>query len=207
MENAVEGEPDNADIPELPASALSIITTEHFALQGSRSATISESTGRASMFLSAVSGGLVALGLIATAARLGSAFYVVPMQAWDGQDDHRARNALPLSRNRGCLRGSCRRSRSFCFRTKAATSPRRWPARPMRPNHPPIADRRAATTACGIGRMPTYHQARVSANRWRRGSERSFRSGSAGFNDRHCRNHLKLQITAFVRRRRTMIAG
>jgi hypothetical protein len=61
--------------PELPAAALSIITTEHFALQGSRSATISESTARASMFLSAVSGGLVALGLIATATRVGSAFY------------------------------------------------------------------------------------------------------------------------------------
>jgi hypothetical protein len=58
----MEGEPDNADIPELPASALSIITTEHFALQGSCPATISESTGRASMFLGAVSDGLVALG-------------------------------------------------------------------------------------------------------------------------------------------------
>ncbi|HTX13337.1 MAG TPA: hypothetical protein VME22_32265 [Solirubrobacteraceae bacterium] len=55
--------------------ALSIITTEHFALQGARSATISETTGRAGMFLSAVSGGLVALGLIATASRVGSAFY------------------------------------------------------------------------------------------------------------------------------------
>jgi hypothetical protein len=60
---------------ELPASALSIITTEHFTLQGARAATISESTGRAGMFLSAVSGGLVALGLIATATRVGSAFY------------------------------------------------------------------------------------------------------------------------------------
>ena len=44
-------------------------------LQGARAATISESTGRAGMFLSAVSGGLVALGLIATATRVGSAFY------------------------------------------------------------------------------------------------------------------------------------
>jgi hypothetical protein len=60
---------------ELAPSALSIITTEHFALQGARRATISESTGRAGMFLSAVSGGLVALGLIATAGRVGSAFY------------------------------------------------------------------------------------------------------------------------------------
>jgi hypothetical protein len=55
--------------------AISLATTEHFALQGARAATISESTGRASMFLSAVSGGLVALGLIATATRVGTAFY------------------------------------------------------------------------------------------------------------------------------------
>lgn len=59
---------------ELPPTALSIITTEHFALQGARAATISESTGRASMFLGTVSGGLVALGLIATASRVGTAF-------------------------------------------------------------------------------------------------------------------------------------
>ena len=41
-----------------------------------RSSTIAESTGRATMFLSAVSGGLVALGLVATAAKAGAAFYM-----------------------------------------------------------------------------------------------------------------------------------
>ena len=51
------------------------MTTEHFVLQGARAATIAESTGRANMFLAAVSGGLVALGLVATASRLGAAFY------------------------------------------------------------------------------------------------------------------------------------
>ena len=51
------------------------MTTEHFVLQGARAATISESTGRASMFLAAVSGGLVALGLVATASDVGTAFY------------------------------------------------------------------------------------------------------------------------------------
>jgi len=73
--SASNGEADEAGTQELPPAALSIITTEHFALQGSRSATISESSGRASMFLSAVSGGLVALGLMATATRVGTAFY------------------------------------------------------------------------------------------------------------------------------------
>ena len=44
-------------------------------LQGARSATSAESNGRANMFLAAVSGGLVALGLVATASSLGAAFY------------------------------------------------------------------------------------------------------------------------------------
>jgi ABC-type sugar transport system permease subunit len=54
---------------------VTFVTTEHFVLQGARSATIAESNGRANMFLAAVSGGLVALGLVATASSLGSAFY------------------------------------------------------------------------------------------------------------------------------------
>src|SRR5437867_5673528 len=56
-------------------SAVSFVTTEHFALQGARAATIAESTGRATMFLTSASGGLIALGLVATAAGVGTAFY------------------------------------------------------------------------------------------------------------------------------------
>jgi hypothetical protein len=55
--------------------AVTFVTTEHFVLQGSRASTIAESTGRANMFLASVSGGLVALGLVATASRVGTAFY------------------------------------------------------------------------------------------------------------------------------------
>jgi hypothetical protein len=54
---------------------VTFVTTEHFVLQGARTATISESTGRATMFLASVSGGLVALGLVATASGVGTAFY------------------------------------------------------------------------------------------------------------------------------------
>jgi hypothetical protein len=64
---------DRNDDPR-PA-AISLATAESFALQGARSATIYESTGRATMFLGAVSGGVVALGLVATATRVGTAFY------------------------------------------------------------------------------------------------------------------------------------
>jgi len=59
---------------ELRAAEISIVTTEHVTLQGARSATIAESSSRATVFLGAVSGGLVALGLIATATRVGAAF-------------------------------------------------------------------------------------------------------------------------------------
>ena len=58
-------------------AAVTFVTTEHFTLQGARSSTIAESTGRASMFLGAVTGGLVALGLLATATNVGAAFYAV----------------------------------------------------------------------------------------------------------------------------------
>ena len=57
------------------SATVTFITTEHFTLQGARAATIAESTGRATMFLGSVSTGLVALGLIAAATRLGATFY------------------------------------------------------------------------------------------------------------------------------------
>ncbi len=57
------------------SAAVSFITTEHFTLQGARAMTVAESTARATMFLGAVSAGLVALGLLATATQVGTAFY------------------------------------------------------------------------------------------------------------------------------------
>jgi hypothetical protein len=66
--------PGRAD-GDLRPAAVTFVTTEHFALQSARSSTVSESTTRASVFLGAVSGGLIALGLVATAAKIGAAFY------------------------------------------------------------------------------------------------------------------------------------
>jgi hypothetical protein len=75
VDNTERGnKPDQADGDPRPA-AVTFVTTEHFTLQGARSSTISESTGRASVFLGAVSGGLIALGLVATAAKTGAVFY------------------------------------------------------------------------------------------------------------------------------------
>jgi hypothetical protein len=70
----LESEIDGPAADPRPA-AVTFATTEHFTLQVARGSTIAESTGRATMFLGAVSGGLVALGLIATATRVGTAFY------------------------------------------------------------------------------------------------------------------------------------
>jgi hypothetical protein len=80
---------DAGDEPDPRSAAVTFVTTEHFVLQGARSATIAESNGRANMFLAAVSGGLVALGLVATASSLGSAFYgfalvLLPTMAFAG---------------------------------------------------------------------------------------------------------------------------
>ena len=69
-----EADAGQAETEPRPA-AVTFVTTEHFTLQGARSSTIAEATGRATMFLGAVSGGLVALGLIATAAGVRTAFY------------------------------------------------------------------------------------------------------------------------------------
>ena len=89
MDNTDRGyKPDQADGDPRPA-VVTFVTTEHFTLQGARSSTISESTSRASVFLGAVSGGLIALGLVATAAKTSVAFYMfglilLPMLAFAG---------------------------------------------------------------------------------------------------------------------------
>ncbi len=70
---AVEGAQGEAEQQELTAAGrkrassgeiLTIMTTEHYNLQGASAATISESNGRASLFLSTVSGTLLALSFV-----------------------------------------------------------------------------------------------------------------------------------------------
>jgi hypothetical protein len=55
--------------------AVAMATTEHFNLQSSRAATISEANGRASIYLAAVSSNLIALAFIGQMSLLGTAFY------------------------------------------------------------------------------------------------------------------------------------
>ena len=55
--------------------AVTMATTEHFNLQTARAATISESNGRASVYLAALSTNLIALAFIGQMSQLGTAFY------------------------------------------------------------------------------------------------------------------------------------
>lgn len=52
------------------------LTTEHFTLQTARSATIAESSGRAALYLSTVSGAVIALAFIGQVADVGKAFFL-----------------------------------------------------------------------------------------------------------------------------------
>ena len=55
---------------------VTVMTTEHFVLQTARSAGITETVGRAAIYLAAVSSGLIALAFVGQLSRLSGAFYV-----------------------------------------------------------------------------------------------------------------------------------
>jgi hypothetical protein len=61
---------------ELSSQVVAIITTEHYNLQSGRSMTISDANGRSSLFIGAVSSGLVALALVGQLSHLGTGFFV-----------------------------------------------------------------------------------------------------------------------------------
>ena len=61
---------------ERDPSLLTTLTTEHFTLQGARSQTVSESTGRAALYLGSVSSTLIALGFVSQASGSGDLFDV-----------------------------------------------------------------------------------------------------------------------------------
>ena len=81
---AVQGSDDGGDASRAPLAdslgprlgpAVTFATTEHFNLQTARSLTISEANGRASIYLAALSGNLIALAFVGQMSRLGAAFY------------------------------------------------------------------------------------------------------------------------------------
>ena len=67
---------DSRDPEAIRREFFQALTTEHFALQGARSNTISESASRASLYLGTVSSAVVALALVGQVSHLGTAFLV-----------------------------------------------------------------------------------------------------------------------------------
>jgi hypothetical protein len=65
--------------PATRQDLLTIMSTEHFTLQGARAATISDANGRTSFFLSTLSAGVVALAFVAQVAETGPAFTVLAL--------------------------------------------------------------------------------------------------------------------------------
>jgi len=67
----------NEQLPvELSSQLVAIMTTEHYTLQTGRAMTIAEVNGRSSLFVGAVSSGLIALAFVGQISHLGIAFYV-----------------------------------------------------------------------------------------------------------------------------------
>src|SRR5215469_5612953 len=70
-------QPHNEHFPgELSSQLVTIMTTEHYNLQTGRSMTVAEANGRASLFVGAVSSGLIALAFVGQLSHLGTTFYV-----------------------------------------------------------------------------------------------------------------------------------
>ena len=81
---AAHGSDDGRDASRAPLAdslgprlgpAATFATTEHFNLQTARALTVSEANGRASIYLAALSGNLIALAFVGQMSRLGAAFY------------------------------------------------------------------------------------------------------------------------------------
>jgi hypothetical protein len=81
---AAQGSDDGGDAGRAPLAdslgprlgpAVTFATTEHFNLQTARAVTVSEANGRASIYLAALSGNLIALAFVGQMSRLGATFY------------------------------------------------------------------------------------------------------------------------------------
>jgi hypothetical protein len=113
---AVQGSDDGGDASRAPLAdslgprlgpALTFATTEHFNLQTARSLTVSEANGRASIYLAALSGNLIALAFVGQMSRLGATFDAfAPAPACDSDRHaagaHRRSRCAPAKRASAC---------------------------------------------------------------------------------------------------------
>ena len=72
--NHAEAPGEPAREPLDRAALITLLTTEHFTLQGARASTVSESSSRAALYVGAVSSSLIALGFLGQASEFDAAF-------------------------------------------------------------------------------------------------------------------------------------
>src|SRR6266487_4332138 len=67
---------DEQALSELSSQMVTVITTEHYNLQMGRSMTVSDANGRSTLFISTVSGALIAIAFAGQTSHMGTAFFV-----------------------------------------------------------------------------------------------------------------------------------
>ena len=63
-------------LPEFTAQTVAMMTTEHSSLQAGRFMTVSEASGRSTLFIGTVSGALIAIAFTGQASQMGPAFFM-----------------------------------------------------------------------------------------------------------------------------------
>jgi hypothetical protein len=67
---------DEQALSELSSQMVTVITTEHYNLQMGRSMTVSDANGRSTLFISTVSGALIAIAFAGQTSHMGTGFFV-----------------------------------------------------------------------------------------------------------------------------------
>lgn len=67
---------DESTLSELSSQMVTVITTEHYNLQMGRSMTVADANGRSTLFISTVSGALIAIAFAGQTSKMGTGFFV-----------------------------------------------------------------------------------------------------------------------------------
>ena len=72
----MERQKEEPALPELSAQTVAMMTAEHSSLQAGRFMTVSEASGRSTLFIGTVSGALIAIAFTGQASQMGPAFFM-----------------------------------------------------------------------------------------------------------------------------------
>jgi hypothetical protein len=76
IQEQIERLKEGQALSELSSQMVTVITTEHYNLQMGRSMTVADANGRSTLFISTVSGALIAIAFAGQTSQMGSGFFV-----------------------------------------------------------------------------------------------------------------------------------